>query len=641
MSDLYNKYLEILKKHQLFSKYEKQILEELNFIEQNNFFKSLDKLYKKVTNNPEKIGDKNTPNSIVSYLLGITSCPPSGIYHLEKRRTYARVGFPDIDMDFDYEKRHLIIEYLVKKYGREYVGNIGTRQTMGVKAALRRVCKALDPTNSIKFGKDGKQIKDANNASFQFENELLNTLPKKFMVKANGEKVKTVKEAYEEYPEFRKYMDLYPEVFRTACRVQGCVSGLSLHAAGMVISPVPLSEIAPLCLTQGSDDGDEEESTVGTSFTMGELESIGLLKFDVLGISTRTAVAECLKTVEKRYGSEVSSQINREHLPLNDAPTYDLLKSGRTVGTFQLESWGMRSSLKEVKVDEFYDLIALVALFRPGPKEYIPTYAKRKHGLEKVVYAHPVMEKILKSTYGIICMQEQLMQVFVDLAGMSVTDGYNFNKGCAKKKKDIINSYEDKFITGARKNGASELVANKIWNDMKAFGEYAFNLNHAAAYAYEAYVTAYLKAHYPVEFICARLAVESRRKKFDEVEVYEKDATENFGIKILPPDLNQSKETYTIVGENTIRRGFLTKGLSLAPAAEIVKHQPYAPRGGNNIFFDFATKVGTSVNTKVIETMCEVGIWKGKSKKEVVKLFEQIKKDKKTTKGRPFGQAYE
>ena len=620
MNELAERLYKIAQKKGLpeFTKYESRICSELQQMEELDILNDVQNLYEKVEGDPAFQGDINKPNSMLVYCLGITSKKPSGEFTNEKRRTYGRVGFPDIDMDFDYSRRHEIIEYLMDKYGAEHVGNIGTVQTLKTRAAVRRCVKVLDPERSIVF-EEGK--KPDQSANFQLQNEILNTLPDATqpMKKDDGNLVKNIQETYDLYPAFARKMDAYPEVFRAAKKVEGSISAYgclaadtgvktdkgqvrideidssvkvayvdyegkvkytrnfyahktgikkcykmklasgdwikvtdehliftdkgcvlfekirknpekykvyvvliwesmlyenvvtieecdteevwditmtgnenfyddehnfiaqnilvhNCHPAGIVISPTPLSQVCPLHVTHGSiSDANEDvrkaaNKAVATQFTMEEVEDLGLIKFDVLGLSTKTALSLAVKWIKQHHNVD----IDLSSLPLDDKATIDLLNKGDTNGCFQAEKIGMQQTFRQIGIDSFNDVVVAVAMYRPGPKDYIPELSARKSGKHKIEYPHPLMQQITEHTYGIMAYQEQVMQVFMALADLTATDGYIFMKGCAKKKAKLIDEYEDKFIRGAIRNGVSEPAVRKVWADMKKFAGYAF-----------------------------------------------------------------------------------------------------------------------------------------------------------------------
>lgn len=581
-----------------------------------------------------EIRTQNKWNSHLAYFLQITQCKPTQDFHIEKRRTYGRSGFPDIDMDFDYLRRSEIVEYLVEKYGREYVGNIGNIQTLKTKAAVRRAIKVLDPTNSVHFDDRGKEIKGKVNENFALENEILQTLPG-LMKRGDGSFVNSVDEACEEYPHFGQYMKKYPEVRRIASELEGTIAGFGVHAAGLLLSPIPLSKIAPMHVTRktgGTNEDGKPERVIATQFPMAEVERMGLIKFDILGLSTKTAINWACK-----YLAERDIHIDWNKIPLDDAETLDLLHGGHTDGCFQLENPGMKECLKMIGIDSFDDLVVAVAMYRPGPKDYIPEFAGRKRKKIAVSYPHELLKDITESTHGIIVYQEQVMKVFMVLAGLTASDGYLFMKGCAKKKTDIIEGYKGQFFKGSTAAGLSLDVIQRIWDDLYKFSGYAFNKSHSVSYAYESYKTAYLKAHHPTEFIAARLSVETRRRNFDDVEKYKKDAVKHFGFTFEPVDINKSKLDWSIEGEKTLRIPILAKGVGIKAAEDIVAHQPYT---GKDLLLSFGRKVGKAVSTKVIEAMKDAGFWGGIAKEKLIANFDQIKKDKKKLRGRTTMDLY-
>ncbi len=465
MNDLAKKILGIAAKH---PKYDQNLAtEELKKMQDLDVIEGFYNTYQDIDKNIER---DNPRNSALAYYMGICD-PPARVFDLEKRRTYGRSGFPDVDMDFDYLLRYKIVDYIIDKYGRDYVGNIGTVQKLKIKAAVRRAIKILDPADSVRFDKEGKIIKDESGQSFALENEVLNTLPK-LMKRPDGSFVETVEEAAQEYPEFGKFMKAYPEVYRVACRIKGTISSFGSHAAGIVVSPIPLAKIAPLHVTTvKAAGGGKRERVIATQFGMEVLEELGLIKFDVLGLATLTAVSMACVLIKEEYGAN----IDWKEIPLDDKKTLALLSSGRTDGCFQLENHGMKQCLRMIGIDSFDDLVVAVAMYRPGPKDYIPEFAGRKAGNISVSYPHPLLENITKRTWGIICYQEQVMQAFMVLADLTASDGYDFMKGCAKKKIDKIEKYKEKFLKGTKAQGIPQSVVKKIWADLYKFSGYAFN----------------------------------------------------------------------------------------------------------------------------------------------------------------------
>lgn len=621
-----------------------RIESELAKYENDNCISSFYALYQDILNKRALPGDVNEPNSLCGFLLGLTSAKPVDAFNIPLCRTYARDGFPDVDMDFDNFRRPEVFEYIINKYGRDCVCNIGTVGQLKLKSALRRSIKVLDPGNFTAYDSKGTKVRDDHKAAFQLENDILNSLPE-WMKDEKDQLIETVEKAYELIPDFRKYMDLYPEVYELTKKIQGTLSTAGGHAAGVVISPVPLKTIVPMHITKGdnkrsltSEDGKKEDILVATQYTMEEVEMLGLIKFDVLGLSTKTTIHKTKKLIKDRHNID----LDLSNLPLNDKDVFKMISSGKVQGCFQLDnSPGMVKAVCQIGVDCFNDLQAVIAMYRPGPMQYIELYANRKSGKTQTIYDHPVLEANTKNTYGIIVYQEQLMRVFVEMAGLSETYGYKFLKVCAKKKKDqqFIDEAKNSFLRGCKNNGVKDHVAAKVFADLEKFAGYAFNASHAAAYAYESYKTAYLKTHYPAEYMSCLLSVEAYGREFDYVKEYEQECKINLGISIEPPDINLSTLDYTIVDEKRLRRSLLIDGIGEKAATEIISHQPYK---GKNIFFSFASKVGSNVNVRVIESMCKHGIFKflKKPNEEILKDFEKIKKDKTRTKGMPTGRIF-
>lgn len=289
-----------------------------------------------------------------------------------------------------------------------------------------------------------------------------------------------------------------------------------------------------------------------------------------------------------------------------------------------------------IGIDSFDDLVVAVAMYRPGPKDYIPEFAARKRGNTRTTYAHPIIERYTKETYAIIVYQEQAMQIFVHLAGLTNSEGYAFIKGSAKKDPKLFQSMKQRFIDGASRK-ANPKIALEVWEQMEPFQGYAFNKSHSVGYAYESYKTAYLKAHHPTEFIAARLSVETRRRNFEDVAKYKKDAEKHFGFTFEPVDINKSKLDWSIEGEKILRTPILVKGVGIKAAEDIVLHQPYT---GKDLLLSFGRKVGKTVNNKVIEAMKDAGFWKGIPREKLISDFEKIKKDKKRMLGRTTMDLY-
>jgi len=372
-------------------------------------------------------------------------------------------------------------------------------------------------------------------------------------------------------------MDKYPGIRAHAEHIQGLLARFSQHPAGIVISKDPLSDIAPIRKARG-------DGKYATQYVYEDLESIGLIKFDILAIASLAIVDRTVKMVKDNYGID----IDIEHLPLNDPKTYELYRSGHLTGVFQCESRGMQNTMKEVGVDNFNDICATIALFRPGPMISIPEYVARKHGDHAVSYFHPKIEPFVKrylgSTYGILCYQEQVMQVCNALAGFSIVDGYVVIKGIGKKKDYIINKYKKQFIEGCVKNGIPQDVAEEYWQKfITPFASYGFNKSHSLAYAFQSYITAYLKANYPAEFLVCSMNVVNEEKKHDKLAIIEKDLR-NFGIELGQKNINNCYVSYNIVKKKDVESGIkntivsptlMVKGVGYKAAEELAAKKPY------------------------------------------------------------------
>ncbi len=456
--------------------------------------------------------------SLVSYCIGITGVDPIR-YGLtfERFLNPERISMPDIDMDFDDTRREEVIRYVRDKYGNDHVGQIGTFGTLGAKMAVRDVGRALGvPIESI--------------------NRFVKLIPSRPGT--------TFEKAFAEVPELTSMLQADPDlkhVVDIARRVEGVNRHLSVHAAGVVITNRPLIDLAPLCTTR--------DGQVLTQYSMNALESAGLLKMDFLGLINLRILATAAKNVEQTRGIVV----DLENLPLDDAKTWDMLGQGDTTGVFQLESEGMRKNITQLKPSTIIELAAMVALFRPGPMEHIPTYIASKHGRQQVTYPHPSLEPILKETYGVIVFQDQVMMIVREIAGFSLGQADILRKAMGKKKADIMAQQRIKFIEGAQSKGIDEKQADELYNLLLPFAGYAFNKAHAVCYSLVAYQTAYMKANYPIEYLAALLAaaIESQ----DKMAVYIQECRRR-GIALLPPDVNHSALSFTVENES-IRFGLL------------------------------------------------------------------------------------
>jgi len=480
-------------------------------------------------------GRGSAAGSLVSFLLGITDLNPLKYGLLfERFLNPERMGLPDIDIDFCYERRQEVIDYVTKKYGQENVAQIITFGTMQARAVVRDVGRVM----SVPYA-------DVDRIAKMIPAELDMTL----------------KKALESEPELNNLYKNDPEITKlinTAISLEGLNRHASIHAAGVVIADKPLSNYTPIFKT-----GDDQ---ITTGYSMGILEKIGLLKVDFLGLRTLTVIDETVKLVKKTRGIE----IDIEKLPLDDRNTYKLLASSHTIGIFQVESSGMRDLLKKLEPERFEDLIALLALYRPGPigSGMLDDFMKRKHGSIPIKYEHPRLEPILEETYGIMVYQEQIMQIASTLAGFSLAQADILRKAMGKKIPEVMEKERKNFLTGCIKNGIKESTASKIFDLIEYFSGYGFNRSHSAAYALISYRTAFLKANYPVEFMTALLT--SERDNTDKIVEYVNEA-QRMGLAVQPPDINESEVLFKVVDEKTIRFGLLAiKNVGKLAAESIV-----------------------------------------------------------------------
>lgn len=527
--------------------------------------------YARTNGIPVGPGRGSAAGSLVAYVLGITNIDP--IYHnllFERFLNPERVSMPDVDIDFCIERRGEVIEYVAKRYGRERVCQIATFGTLAAKAAVKAVARVLDipfeESNRISKmipSMPGTKLKDALEDGMELANE----------VKANAH--------------VKEWIELALQLEGTACNV-------GTHAAGVVISKDPLDEVIAL---QASKDG-----MVISQFTMGDLEKLGLLKMDFLGLRNLTIIHNALQHIERNHGVT----LDMDHLPLDDMPVYELLTAGDTDGVFQLESSGMKQLVKELKPSFFEDINALVALYRPGPLNsgMVQTFVNRKHGREEVSFPHPSLEPILKDTYGTIVYQEQIMQIAQVLAGYSLGQADLLRRAMGKKKADVMEKEREGFLAGAIKNNVNQELANGLFDTMTEFAAYCFNRSHSAAYAFVAFQTAYLKAHYPVDYLAALLS--SVSDSIEKIQHYI-IAGRRMGIPVLPPCVKQSVVDFYPDAENrSIRFGMASiKGVGVGVVESILAARKEAPFESLE---DFLKRVESkALNRKTLEALIEAG----------------------------------
>ena len=465
-------------------------------------------------------GRGSAAGSLISYLVGITNLDPIK-YNLlfERFLNPDRIAPPDIDLDFADHRRNEILDYIAKKYGRERVAQIITFGTMAARAAIRDAGRALG-------------------LGYSFCDKIAKMVP-------FGPGV-TLKKAIDSVDELKQATDTDPEARRlvqTAQRLEGAARHASTHACGVVITKEPITEYMPLQWAHSSKGG---EPALVTQYEMRSVEALGLLKMDILGLRNLTIIEKALNLIEKNYGNKIDIY----NIPLDDKETFELLKRADTTGVFQLESNGMRRYLKELKPTNLEDIIVMVAAFRPGPMEFIPTYIARKNGLEKVSYLHPKLAPILESTFGVAIYQEQVLKIANQLAGFTIGEADILRKAVGKKIKKLLDEQREKMVIGMINNGINKVTSEKIWDFIEPFARYGFNRSHAACYALIAYQTAYLKTKYPAEFMAAILNAESFN--LDRIAILMNEA-KKMGIEILPPDINESLKDFTLVREGEDR----------------------------------------------------------------------------------------
>jgi DNA polymerase-3 subunit alpha len=527
--------------------------------------------YAKSQGIPVGPGRGSAAGSLVSYLLGITDLDPLKYGLLfERFLNPERMGLPDIDIDFCYERRQEVISYVTQKYGQENVAQIITFGTMQARAVLRDVGRVM-----------GISYADVDRIAKMIPAELDMSLKKAL----DGEP--ELNNLYRNDPQIHK-------LITTALSLEGLNRHASVHAAGVVIADKPLSNYSPLFKT--SDD------QITTGFSMGILEKIGLLKVDFLGLRTLTVIDQAIKIIKKTKGID----IDIVKLPLDDPKTYKLLTSAQTMGIFQIESSGMRDLLKKLEPEKFEDIIALLALYRPGPigSGMLDDFIKRKHNLIPIKYEHPKLESILKETYGIMVYQEQIMQAASILAGFSLAQADILRKAMGKKIPEVMEKQRSNFIHGCVKNSIKESTAAKIFDLIEYFSGYGFNKSHSTAYALISYRTAYLKANYPVEFMTALLT--SERDNTDKIVEYVNEA-QRMGLVVLPPDINESEGLFKVRDEKTIRFGLLAvKNVGHGAVDSIVESR--TAKGNYKSLEDLCQRIDLRLtNRKVLESLIKCG----------------------------------
>ncbi len=516
-------------------------------------------------------GRGSAAGSVVAYCLRITDIDPIKYDLLfERFLNPDRVSMPDIDIDFDEDGREKVLQWVVNKYGKKRVAHIITFGTMAPKMAIRDVAR-VQKLELSEADRLAKLIPDRPGTTFL--------------------------KAYEEVPDLiserNSQNELISQTLKYAEVLEGSVRQTGVHACGIIIGQNDLEEHIPICINKDAE-------LYVTQYDGKHIESVGMLKMDFLGLKTLSIIKDTIENIKKSGGLD----LDIETIPLDDSKTFELYSRGETTGLFQFESEGMKKYLKMLKPNRFEDLIAMNALYRPGPMDYIPSFINRKHGLEKITYDFPEMEEYLKDTYGITVYQEQVMLLSQKLAGFTKGLADSLRKAMGKKIKAMMDQLKEKFIQGCLNNGYTEEKVQKIWKDWESFAQYAFNKSHSTCYAYVSYQTAFLKAHYPAEFMAAVL---SRNLNDIKKITFFMDECKRMGLNVLVPDINESHARFTVNKSGDIRFGMAAiKGVGEAAVEHIIEE-----RDRNGIFtsiYDFVERVNLStVNKRCIEALAMAG----------------------------------
>ncbi|MFN3598965.1 MAG: DNA polymerase III subunit alpha [Aquificaceae bacterium] len=569
-------------------------------------------------------GRGSAAGSLLAFALGITDVDP--IKHgllFERFLNPERVSMPDIDVDFCMENRDRVIEYVKEKYGVESVAQIITYNVMKARQTLRDTARALGLSYQ-KADALAKLIPQGDVQGTWLNLEEMYLTPIEELLEKYGKHRTDIEEKVKKFRKFCEESQEIKRLVEIALRLEGLTRHTSLHAAGVVIAPKPLEELVPLYY--------DKDGSLATQFDMAKLEEIGLIKMDFLGLKTLTEIKRIRELVKERHGVE----IDLLRLPLEDRKVFELLKEGNTTGVFQLESSGMKNLLRRLEPDSFDDIVAVLALYRPGPLKsgLVDSYINRKHGRERVEYPFPELEPILRETYGVWVYQEQIMKASQILAGFTPGEADTLRKAIGKKKADLMAQMKEKFIKGAVERGYEEKKITELWEDIEKFASYSFNKSHSVAYGYLSYWTAYLKAYYPEEFYCVKLSTEKSDKKFISLL---KDAKRE-GFKLLPPDINKSHMDFVIEGGKSIRFGLARiKGVGEETSKLIVesRKRQWTSLG------DFIRSVDSrKVNKKTLEALIKAGAFDFSKEKRDVLLQRLEKGSSLLTKGL-FGEKAE
>lgn len=516
-------------------------------------------------------GRGSAAGSVVAYCLGITAIEPLKYGLLfERFLNPDRISLPDIDVDFDDDGRAKTLTYVREKYGADHVAQITTFGSMAAKSAIKDVARVLDLPISE-------------------SNRLASYVPSKPGT--------TLAKAFEESPELKRELEqgtpLIRNILQLAQKLEGSIRNTGIHACGVIIGPDDISNYVPVADSKESD-------MMATQFEGKLIESVGMIKMDFLGLVNLSIIKDACDNIKKSHKID----IDPSQIPLDDKLTLELFQKGQTMGTFQFESEGMKQHLQNLKPDRFEDLIAMNALYRPGPMQYIPNFIARKHGKEPIVYEFPVMEKYLSETYGITVYQEQVMQLSQALAGFTPGQADKLRKAMGKKQIAVMEELREKFLKGCADNGLDKEKVEKIWEDWKKFAEYAFNKSHSTCYAYVAFQTAYLKAHYPAEYMSSVLT--HNLSDIKKITTYTEEC-KKLGINVLGPNVNESDLNFMVNKKGEILFGLAAiKGVGSTAAEEIIKE-----REANGVFkspFDFITRINLrAINRRCIEALVKSG----------------------------------
>ena len=559
-------------------------------------------------------GRGSAAGSAVAYCLGITNLDPIKYDLLfERFLNPERVSMPDIDVDFDDDGRYRVIQYVQDRYGVDHVSHVITFGTMAAKGAIKDVARIsrlpLDESNRLTKMIPDKPITVTETSEVELKDgeepdegdKVVEKDGKRFkIVKKDVEKKATLKNCVKYIPELKNELEngseLVREVLKYALQLEGCIRQIGIHACAMIIGRGNLTDYIPITL--GEDKATGQKVWV-SQYEGSFIEDVGMLKMDFLGLRTLSIIKICLAEVKKRFGID----IDIEKIPIDDPKAYEIYSNGDTKSVFQFESPGMMEWLQKLHPERFEDLIAMNALYRPGPMDYIPSFVARKRGEEPITYDLPAMEEFLKETYGVTVYQEQLMLISQKVAGFSKGKADKLRKAMGKKKIDILQSLYGEFIEGGKKNGHPEDVLKKIWKDWEKFASYAFNKSHATCYAWVSYQTGWLKAHYPSEFQAANLSM--NKNNMTEIQAIMADCKKHH-IRVLNPDVNESESNFTVNKNGDIRFGMGgMKGFGANIVDAIVQER--TEHGLFEDIYDFCVRMSGVVNRKSMEALVNSG----------------------------------